>query len=62
MLREESYRKIFWHSFAPPHKFEYHFAPLNEKQVDGYKEFFRELYQDSKYKTHCRFEIEDYQE
>jgi hypothetical protein len=61
-LRLESYRKIVWHSIAPPHKFEYHFAPLNERHIEGYKEFFRELYKDSKYKSTCRFEVEDYKE
>lgn len=60
LLATESYTKVFWRSIVPPHKIEYHFGPLNEKQVSRYKDFFREVYQDSKYKDYCRFEVEEY--
>lgn len=50
LLKRESYKKTYWHSFFPPHKFEYTFENFTEKQVEGYKEFFREVYQDSKFK------------
>lgn len=58
LLKRESYKKIYWHSFAPPHKFEYIFEHLTEKQIEGYKDFFREIFQDSKYSYCCSFEIE----
>ena len=59
LLKRESYKKVYWHSFAPPHKFEYIFEHFTQKQIDGYKEFFREVYKDSKYRESCRFEVEE---
>lgn len=59
LLKRESYKKIYWHSFIPPHKLEYIFEHFTEKQVEGYKEFFREAYKDSKYRDNCRFEVEE---
>ena len=56
-LKRESYSKIYWHSFAPPHKFEYIFENFTEKQIETYKDFFRKIYKDSKYKSSCHFEI-----
>lgn len=56
LLKRESYTKEYWHSFAPPHKFVYIFKALTEEQVQGYKEFFKEIYKDSKYKNSCNFE------
>ena len=57
LLKRESYVKEYWHSFAPPHKFVYIFKSFTEEQIQGYKEFFREIYEESKFKDLCRFEV-----
>ena len=30
---DETYEKLVWHSIAPPHKFEYNFAPHLMKSI-----------------------------
>ena len=58
-LTRVSYEKIFWHSFAPPHKIELKFSHLSEDGVNNWKNFFREAYKDSLYREYCKFEIID---
>jgi len=57
LLKRESYTKEYWCSFAPPHKFVYIFRNFTEEQIRGYKDFFKEIYEESKYKDWCIFEI-----
>lgn len=52
-----SYKKEFWHSFAPPHKISYEFVGLSDTGVEHIKNAFREIFKDSKYKHACRFEM-----
>ena len=52
-----SYKKEYWRAFIPPNRIKYEFNGLNEKGVENFKSFFREVYADSKYKSLCSFEV-----
>jgi hypothetical protein len=39
LLKRESYKKIYWHSFIPPHKFEYIFEHFTENKLRVTKSF-----------------------
>jgi hypothetical protein len=58
-LRTKSYKKTFWHSIVPPHKIEYEFDFLSEKGVESYKEMFRDLLKDSRFKGYCTFKVKE---
>lgn len=61
-VKTMSYEKIYWHSFAPPHKLEYTFGPISESGVFNMKDDFRDIFKDSKFKFVCKFTTEIYKD
>ena len=61
-LMTDSYRKEFWKSFVPPHKIVLCLGPFQDIGIERTKEFFKELYKDSKYKEYCSFSVREYKE
>jgi len=61
-LQRYSYQKIFWNSFAPPHKIEYIIGPISEENVFRLKNDFREMFKDSQFRNVCSFSTEIYKD
>jgi len=60
MLARQSYRKVFWRSFAPPHKIEYVLDGLSDEGVENWKAAFRETAKnhiEPQWLSICRFEV-----
>jgi hypothetical protein len=59
LMQYETYNKIYWKAFIPPNTMEYTISYLSETGVENWKNKFRELFIDSKYKSYCSFKVED---